>query len=302
MYTQTGYDASAHIAEETRGAAIAAAQGVWQSVVLLGADRLVRAAGAHLRRDATSTPSTPAAAARSRSSPPRMSSWAAEARDPDRDRRPALLRHGLPDQRARARGTRSRATAPCRAGRCSGALNHQRVPVATRCSAVSLVRADHHASRRCGATRRASRSRSSRSTGDLHRRPLPRLRHPGVPALAHGRQLRARARGPSGTSYKWINLGRDRLRDRHGDLLSTCRSRTRRCRGTATSTRPRSTTRRWCILVGLHRRRLVAGARQKNKYNGPVRQIELDDGSARGDRARAAAARGAGLASGASAR
>ena len=32
MYTETGYDASAHTAEETRGAATAAAQGVWRSV------------------------------------------------------------------------------------------------------------------------------------------------------------------------------------------------------------------------------------------------------------------------------
>jgi amino acid transporter len=32
MYTQTGYDASAHTAEETRGAAISAAKGVWRSV------------------------------------------------------------------------------------------------------------------------------------------------------------------------------------------------------------------------------------------------------------------------------
>jgi amino acid transporter len=32
MYTQTGYDASAHTSEETRNAAIAAAQGVWRSV------------------------------------------------------------------------------------------------------------------------------------------------------------------------------------------------------------------------------------------------------------------------------
>ncbi len=32
MYTQTGYDASAHTAEETQNAAIAAAQGVWRSV------------------------------------------------------------------------------------------------------------------------------------------------------------------------------------------------------------------------------------------------------------------------------
>src|SRR4051794_13255302 len=32
MYTQTGYDASAHTAEETRGAAIGAARGVWRAV------------------------------------------------------------------------------------------------------------------------------------------------------------------------------------------------------------------------------------------------------------------------------
>jgi amino acid transporter len=32
MYTQTGYDASAHTAEETRGAAMGAAKGVWRSV------------------------------------------------------------------------------------------------------------------------------------------------------------------------------------------------------------------------------------------------------------------------------
>jgi amino acid transporter len=32
MYTETGYDASAHTAEETKGAAKAAAQGVWRSV------------------------------------------------------------------------------------------------------------------------------------------------------------------------------------------------------------------------------------------------------------------------------
>ena len=32
MYTQTGYDASAHTAEETRGAALTAAKGVWRSV------------------------------------------------------------------------------------------------------------------------------------------------------------------------------------------------------------------------------------------------------------------------------
>ncbi len=32
MYTETGYDASAHTAEETRGAALAAAQGIWRAI------------------------------------------------------------------------------------------------------------------------------------------------------------------------------------------------------------------------------------------------------------------------------
>jgi amino acid transporter len=36
MYTQTGYDASAHISEETKGAAKGAAQGVWRSVFYSG--------------------------------------------------------------------------------------------------------------------------------------------------------------------------------------------------------------------------------------------------------------------------
>jgi amino acid transporter len=37
MYTQTGYDASAHVSEETKGAAIGAAKGVWRSVFWAGA-------------------------------------------------------------------------------------------------------------------------------------------------------------------------------------------------------------------------------------------------------------------------
>jgi amino acid transporter len=36
MYTQTGYDASAHVSEETRGAAKGAAQGVWRAVFWSG--------------------------------------------------------------------------------------------------------------------------------------------------------------------------------------------------------------------------------------------------------------------------
>jgi amino acid transporter len=36
MYTQTGYDASAHLSEETKGAAMSAAKGVWRSVFWSG--------------------------------------------------------------------------------------------------------------------------------------------------------------------------------------------------------------------------------------------------------------------------
>ena len=36
MYTQTGYDASAHLSEETKGASISAARGVWRSVFWSG--------------------------------------------------------------------------------------------------------------------------------------------------------------------------------------------------------------------------------------------------------------------------
>ena len=36
MYTQTGYDASAHLSEETRDAAMSAARGVWRSVFWSG--------------------------------------------------------------------------------------------------------------------------------------------------------------------------------------------------------------------------------------------------------------------------
>ena len=50
MYTVTGYDASAHVSEETHEAEMSAARGIWQVGLLLGAHRLVRAARDHVRR------------------------------------------------------------------------------------------------------------------------------------------------------------------------------------------------------------------------------------------------------------
>ncbi len=49
MYTITGYDASAHVSEETHGAATPRPKGVWRSVFYSAVDRLDRAAGDHLR-------------------------------------------------------------------------------------------------------------------------------------------------------------------------------------------------------------------------------------------------------------
>ena len=95
MYTQTGYDASAHTAEETKDAAMSAAKGVWQSVALSALIgwfvllALIFAAtdvkGDQRRRRLR----------RRRSSPLALSDGLGGDGDPDhRHRRPALLRHG----------------------------------------------------------------------------------------------------------------------------------------------------------------------------------------------------------------
>ena len=101
MYTQTGYDASAHTAEETRGASIAAAQGVWRSVFLSAADRMVRAARTSCSRRTTLRLSTMRAAPSSAIFTTALAGdpWAAKLIDPDRDRRSAVLRSSRPDQR-----------------------------------------------------------------------------------------------------------------------------------------------------------------------------------------------------------
>ena len=68
MYTITGYDASAHVAEETVGAEQAAAKGMWRSVAssaLIGWFVLL----ALLFAATDVAPSTRASARRSRSSP-----------------------------------------------------------------------------------------------------------------------------------------------------------------------------------------------------------------------------------------
>ena len=97
MYTQTGYDASAHTAEETRGAAKAAAQGVWRSVfwsAVIGWFVLLAFLFA-----ATDVAAVDDGAGFSADLHQRARLVGGEAGDPDRHSRAALLRGGGPDQR-----------------------------------------------------------------------------------------------------------------------------------------------------------------------------------------------------------
>ena len=96
MYTQTGYDASAHISEETHGAAKAAAQGVWRAVfwsgvggwIVLLAITFAATDVAGINEGAGSSLAVFATVA---------VGGLAEGRRADRDDRPAVLRHGLRD-------------------------------------------------------------------------------------------------------------------------------------------------------------------------------------------------------------
>ena len=58
MYTITGYDASAHVSEETHGADESAPEGHLALGLLLGGDRLDRAAGDHVRGPDAATNAT----------------------------------------------------------------------------------------------------------------------------------------------------------------------------------------------------------------------------------------------------
>ena len=99
QYTITGFDASAHISEETHGASTAAAQGRLAVDLLLGGDRLDPAAGDHLRRDNVGainnglTGTAPASLEALGYRAPR------QVRADHLDDRAAVLRRRLPDQR-----------------------------------------------------------------------------------------------------------------------------------------------------------------------------------------------------------
>ena len=101
QYTITGFDASAHISEETHGASTNAAQGVWTSIFYSAVIGWIVLLAITFAVDRTSTDADEAASAparRSRSSKRLGTAWV-QGRADHLARRPAVLRRRLPDQR-----------------------------------------------------------------------------------------------------------------------------------------------------------------------------------------------------------
>ena len=184
MYTITGYDASAHVSEETHEAEQAAAKGVWQSVassaligwfVLLAITFAATDVGAV--NDAFGTSISVFTSAD-------MSRDWAEVDHPDRGDRPAVLRHGLRDQllahvlRVLARPSRAGLEDLEQGGR-QGSADQRR---------ARQLRGGVHPgpARAAGQGRHRAAGGPDRGHLDRHDRPLHRLRRPGVPALARG--------------------------------------------------------------------------------------------------------------------
>jgi len=185
MYTVTGYDASAHVAEETKDAEISAAKGIWQSVALSALiGWLVLLAITFAAADVAGVNEAGGTSLSIFTSA--MSSGWAEA---------VILIStvgqffcGMAVVTSCSRCSRSPATAPRPATGCGPAST----PRASRgrCARVLPVRADPHAARAVGQRRRGA-GRLLRSCLDRGRWALHRVCDPGLPALAQGRQLQA---------------------------------------------------------------------------------------------------------------
>ena len=208
MYTQTGYDASAHTAEETKGAAISAAQGVWRSVffsaligwfVLLGF--LFAATDVAAVNDGAGTVFAIFESA--------LDSWAAKL---------VILIATVGQLFCGAAGLTSASRTWYAFSRDRGMpgwnifrrVNRDRVPF-NAVIAVSVFSLRSSRSRRCSA--RTTPVRILRPDRDLHGRPLSGLHHPGLPAAAEGRRFRAWALEPGQPLQAREHPG-DHLRDR----------------------------------------------------------------------------------------
>ena len=215
--------------------------------VLVGGDRLVRAAGAPLRGDRRRARSTTPAAPRTRSSPRALADhlWAAKL---------ILIIVTVGQLFCGAAGltsasrtwyafSRDRAmpgwcAVPAPEPRQGAALRGDR---GRRSSSLIITIPALGAPMR----RRPSPGRSSPWSGSAPSASTSPTSIPSTCGCAQGDSFEA---GPwnLGRHYRWINTRRDRLGGRSRWSSSSCRSGRRACPGSTSSTRRRSTTRRWC--------------------------------------------------------
>ena len=188
MYTITGYDASAHISEETHGAEHSSAQGIWRSVLysaIFGWIVLLAITFAIQKSHEAEIYKAgfPALAIFTSA----LSSSAAKAVDPDLHRRSAVLRRGVRherlahDVRVLARRRRPRAQPVASAGLEQDPYLGGVVRGAVR---------DHRHDPRLLPEPPGHAGGVPRGHLDLGDRAVHRLHDPGVPALARRRQLR----------------------------------------------------------------------------------------------------------------
>ena len=100
MYTITGYDASAHVSEETHGADESAPKGIWRSVfysAVIGWIVLLAITFAIQKQPGVDDPQGGLPGARDLRDSAQLGGR--QSRDPDLDRRPAVLRDGVRDER-----------------------------------------------------------------------------------------------------------------------------------------------------------------------------------------------------------
>ncbi|WP_345150445.1 amino acid permease [Nonomuraea rubra] len=244
QYTITGFDACAHVSEETQGAARSAARGLWQSIFYsaIGAGSCCCRSCSPPRTWTSSTTRRGSSAPSSRPRcPPRSPTASRDLHD-----RPVLLRDELRDLDVRMTFAFSRDGA-VPAGACGRRWTAHRTP-STRsspgCVAAALI------------TLPALYAPPGLTTaGRLLRRRVHR-RHRALPGILIPIWLRLRmATLPArpvdarqevqGAVLDRLRRDRDRL-----DLLHPCRSRRPACPATPTSPGRRSTTRRspsgWC--------------------------------------------------------
>ena len=192
MYTITGYDASAHLSEETHGASMSSAKGLWRSVfyaAIVGYIVLLALTFAATHTKIVDTERI----SRARDHRECVEHRGSKGRDPHLDGRPAALRHRVRHERVTddlRLLARRRDPGPQPLASAGG----QQDP-----DVVGAVRGrvgDHHHDSGVLPELRRLPGRVLRGHLGVGHRPLHRLHDPGLPALENGIGLRARPVDP----------------------------------------------------------------------------------------------------------